>query len=100
MKNEGHHEWAEYLDNHNRWVALDFDKRLYVHHKIVKPYIGHIDLVYSAEENPISLLASKHGSNIHYMSKTGSWLNGKFGYRITNNCYPDSFTVENTFEIY
>jgi hypothetical protein len=96
---EGHHEWAEYLNDKNQWIALEFDERLYTYHKIIRPYIGHIDLVYSAEENPIFLHAKDYGSVLLYMSKEGNWIKGRFGYKIIENNYPISLTIENNFLI-
>jgi hypothetical protein len=95
---EGHHEWAEYLDDNNQWIALEFDERLYNFHNIIKPYIGHIDLVYSAEENPIFLLAKNFGSVLLYMSEKGDWIKATFGFKIIENNYPISLVVENNFE--
>lgn len=97
--NEGHHEWAEYLDDNNQWISIEFDERLYLYRNITKPYIGHIDLVYSAEENPIFLLSDSNKSTILYMSEGSNWKKGKFGYKILNMDFPRSLTIENEFEI-
>jgi hypothetical protein len=96
---EGHHEWAEYLNDDNRWIALELDERLYDYHHITKPDIEYIDLVYAAEENPIFLLLNNHQSTLLYMSTEGNWITGKFGFKIIKNDYPYSLAVENHFEI-
>jgi hypothetical protein len=96
---EGHHEWAEYLNDNDQWTAIELDMRLYKYRNITEPYIGHIDLIYSAEENPIFLLAKEHGSEILYMSEKGNWVNAIFGFKIIDNSYPLSLTIENEFKL-
>ncbi|MBN1649430.1 MAG: transglutaminase domain-containing protein [Spirochaetales bacterium] len=96
---EGHHEWAEYLDEDGSWTALEFDGRLSRHHGITRPYVGHIDLVYAAEENPVFLSAAGHGSTVMYMSEKGDWKTARFGYRVITNNMPSRLTVEISFAL-
>jgi hypothetical protein len=85
------------LNDKNQWVQLEFDERLYKYHHITKPYIGHIDLIYAAEENPVFLSAKDFGCKLLIISKEGSYLKGRFGYKIIEYKYPNSLVVENNF---
>lgn len=97
---DGHHEWAEFLDDDGYWHPLDSTFTVQFDLSDVR----YLDLVYAAEENPVY-----QGSlGQRYSARTEEYVvydtslrdyDGKLGFEIVSDSYPDFVLIENQFNV-
>jgi transglutaminase-like putative cysteine protease len=86
-----HHQWAEILDNDGNWHPLDLNYSVNFNLSDIR----YLDLLYSAEENPIltnSMYDIKLGE-VKYFHGFPATLNGKLGFELVENNSPEYMTV-------
>lgn len=93
-----HHEWAEFLDEDGYWHPLDLTFTT----AFDLSDIRYLDLIYSSEENPLyeRSTSEQYGQNksqliVYDTSKPG--YDGRLGFKLVDDNYPDSLAVENVY---
>jgi transglutaminase-like putative cysteine protease len=102
---DGHHEWAEIMDESARWHPLDLTYTM----DLDLSDIRYLDLIYASEENPRyrAFYQTDHrpyaldsGDVVVY--STGKIIHNGFpglGYELVENAAPSHFRLENTFVV-
>ena len=93
-----HHEWAEFLDDDGYWHPLDFTFTT----SFDLSDIRYLDLIYSSEENP---LYARSGSERYRANRnqfiifdtTDRAYDGRLGFKLVEDNFPNSLVVENLF---
>jgi hypothetical protein len=93
-----HHEWAEFLDEDGYWHPLDFTFTTAFDLSDVR----YLDLIYSSEENPLyeRSISERYRLNksqiiVYDTSKPG--YDGRLGFRLVDDNFPNSLVVENLY---
>lgn len=93
-----HHEWAEFLDDDGYWHPLDFTFTTSANLSDIR----YLDLIYSSEENPLY----ERSRNERYRADTSQIIvydttdrayDGRLGFRLVDDNFPNSLVVENRF---
>jgi hypothetical protein len=95
-----HHEWAEFLDDDGYWHPLDLTFTT----SFEVSDIRYLDLIYASEENPLyeqsrSERYSANLSQIIVFDTTEKAFDGRLGFKLVNDNYPNSFIVEHLFKL-
>jgi hypothetical protein len=95
---EHHHEWAEYLDDDGYWHPLDLSYTT----SFELADVNYLDLIYASEENPLyeqsrSESYSREMTRFIVYDTTAEPYDGRLGFTILENDFPESYRVENVF---